>query len=59
MHSERRWENQVADGWSVKDLDETEIRRAVAEAIRRGRLEDPGTREPAGLLRGLRAAPSA
>ena len=53
MHSEQRWENQVADGWSVEDLDEAEIRRAVAEAIRRGRLEDPGTREPAGLLRGL------
>ncbi len=48
----RRWENQPAGGWSVEDLDATEIRRTVSEAIRRGRLEDPGTREPAELLRG-------
>ena len=53
MHSERRWENQPASGWSVEDLDAAEIRRTVEEAIRRGRLEDPGTREPAELLRGL------
>ena len=53
MHSEQRWENQPAIGWSVADLDVGEIRRTVAEAIRRGRLEDPGTREPTELLRGL------
>ena len=53
MHSERRWENQPADGWSVGDLDENEIRTTVEEAIRRGRLEDPGTRDPRDLLRGL------
>lgn len=53
MHSEQRWENQPAAGWSIEDLDETEIRRAVEEAIRRGRLADPGTREPAEMLRGL------
>ena len=53
MHSEQRWENQPAIGWSVADLDVAEIRRTVAEAVRRGRLEDPGTREPTELLRGL------
>ncbi len=53
MHSERRWENQPADGWSIDDLDENEIRITVEEAIRRGRLEDPGTRDPRDLLRGL------
>ena len=53
MHSEQRWENQPATGWSIEDLDVGEIRRTVSEAIRRGRLEDPGTREPADLLRGL------
>ena len=53
MHSEQRWENQPATGWSVEDLDVGEIRRTVAEAVRRGRLEDPGTREPTELLRGL------
>ncbi len=53
IHSELRWENQPASGWSVDDLDAAEIRRTVTEAIQRGRLEDPGTREPADLLRGL------
>lgn len=53
MHGERRWENQPATGWSVDDLDANEIRLTVEEAIRRDRLEDPGTREPAALLRGL------
>ena len=53
MHSDRRWENQPASGWSVADLDEAEVRRTVEEAIRRGRLADPGTREPVELLRGL------
>ena len=27
MHSEQRWENQSAAGWSVDDLDVAEIRR--------------------------------
>ena len=53
MHSEQRWENQPAAGWSVEDLDAAEIRRTVEEAVRRGRLEDPGTHERADLLRGL------
>ena len=53
MHSEQRWENQPAVGWSVDDLDAAEIRRTVAEAVRRGRLEEPVGREPTDLLRGL------
>ncbi len=53
VHSERRWENQPAEGWSVGDLDANEIRTTVEEAVRRGRLEDPGTRDPCDLLRGL------
>jgi len=53
MHSERRWENQLAEGWSVDELDAHEIRITVEEAVRRGRIEDPGTREPRDLLRGL------
>ena len=53
MHSEQRWENQPATGWSVDDLDVAEIRRTVAEAVRRGWLEDPVIREPTDLLRGL------
>ena len=53
MHSEQRWENQPASGWSVGDLDVAEIRRTVAEAVRRGRLEEPVSGEPSDLLRGL------
>ena len=53
MHSEQRWENQPATGWSVDDLDVAEIRRTVAEAVRRGRLEEPVGGEPSDLLRGL------
>jgi len=53
LHAERRWENEPADGWSVADLDAEEITRTVDEAIRRGRVEDPGTRDPLELLRGL------
>ena len=39
MHSEQRWENQSIAGWSVDDLDETEIRRTVRIAIQSGRLD--------------------
>ena len=54
MHTEQRWENQPAAGWSVDDLDAAEIQKTVREAIRRGRLEDPGTREPVELLQGMK-----
>lgn len=53
LHSEQRWENQPATGWTVADLDVAEIRNTVAEAVRTGRLNEPGTREPEDLLRGL------
>ena len=53
MHSEHRWENQPLTGWSVDDLDVAEIRRTVAEAVRRGRLEEPVGGESSDLLRGL------
>ena len=53
MHTEERWENQPAPNWSVDDLDEEEIVITVEEAIRQGRLEDPGTRDVRALLRGL------
>ncbi len=53
VHGERRWENEPASDWSVADLDATEITRTVEEAIRRGRADDPGTRDPLELLRGL------
>ena len=53
MHSEQRWENQPAAGWSVNDLDAAEIRRTVAEAVRRGRLEEPVSGDTSDMLRGL------
>ena len=53
LHAEQRWENEPARDWTVADLDEREIRRTVDEAVRRGRLEDPGTRNIPALLRGL------
>ena len=53
VHGEQRWENQPAEGWSVDDLDAAQIRRTVAEAVQREQLEEPLSREPADLLRGL------
>lgn len=53
LHSEQRWENQPAAGWTVDDLDVAEVRRTIAEAVRRGRLDEPPSGEPSDLLRGL------
>lgn len=53
VHGDQRWENQPATGWSVADLDAVEITRTLEESIRRGRADDPGTRDPAEVLRGL------
>lgn len=53
MHSEERWENQPAAGWSIDDIDIAELRRTVTEAIRNGRLGDPGTTDPEELLLGM------
>ncbi len=53
MHNERRWENQAAEGWAVDDLDIAELRNTIAEAVRVGRLDEPGSREPEDLLMGL------
>lgn len=52
-HADNRWEIQPAEGWTVADLDSSEIIRTVEESIRRGRIEDPGTRDEQELLRGL------
>ncbi len=53
LHSDQRWENQPADGWTIGDLDVAEVRRTIAEAVRRGRLEEPPSGDPSDLLRGL------
>jgi ATP-dependent DNA helicase RecG len=53
IHSRDRWEIQIANGLGLGDLDLNELVVTIEEAIRRGRLVDPGTREPLTLLRGL------
>lgn len=53
LHGEQRWENEPADGWEVADLETAEIIRTLEESIRRGRVADPGVRDPAEVLRGL------
>ncbi|TAK20706.1 MAG: AAA family ATPase [Chloroflexota bacterium] len=53
LHGEHRWENEPANTWGIADLDTAEIVRSVDEAIRRGRADDPGTRDSVELLRGL------
>ncbi len=53
MHSTRRWENRPAADWDVSRLDHREMVLTLEESIRRGRMDDPGTREPLEILRGL------
>ena len=53
MHSERRWENQIAPSWTLENLDADEIERTAADAIRCNRLEDRGQQMPLEVLRGL------
>lgn len=52
-HPQRRWELQEASDTGLDDLDLAEITRTVEESIRRGRLDEPGTRDPTALLAGL------
>lgn len=51
MHAAHRWENQPAL-LKIEDLDLAELRRTIDEAVRRQRMEDPGTRDPKELLLG-------
>ena len=53
LHATERWENRPAEGWDVARLDVREMVLTLEESIRRGRMEDPGTREPLEILRGL------
>lgn len=53
LHATDRWEMQPAVGCGIDTLDQRELVVTIEEAIRRGRMEDPGTRDPMGLLRGL------
>ena len=53
MHATQRWENQPARGWDVSRLDQREMVLILEEAIRRGRIDEPGTRDPLEILHGL------
>ena len=53
LHADSRWELQPATGWSMADLDHDEIRRTLETSIQAGRIEDPDTRDPLAILRGL------
>ena len=53
LHGQYRWETEPVPDWEVDDLDLTEIVRTLEEAVRRGRADDPGTRDPVALLRGF------
>jgi ATP-dependent DNA helicase RecG len=52
-HAAHRWEILPASGVSLDDLNRAEIDRTVAEAVRRLRLDDPGTGDPEQLLRAM------
>jgi ATP-dependent DNA helicase RecG len=52
-HSAHRWEILPASGITLDDLDAAEIDRTVKEAVRRLRLDDPGTGDPEQLLRAM------
>jgi ATP-dependent DNA helicase RecG len=52
-HPAQRWDAQPAYRFNLGDLDHAEITRTVDEAIRRGRMTEPGTRDPERLLLGL------
>lgn len=53
MHAVTRWENRPAHDASFDDLDEQEISVTIEEAVRNGRLADPGNRTTESMLRGL------
>lgn len=53
MHAVTRWENRPAHHASFDDLDDQEISVTVEEAVRNGRLADPGVRTVDAVLRGL------
>jgi ATP-dependent DNA helicase RecG len=54
LHATRRWENEpVAEGVSIEDLDEEEIRTTLENAIQLGRLEPPSRSDLQSILQGL------
>ncbi len=52
LHASDRWETEPASV-ALDDLDHAEIARALDDAVRRGRVSEPLSRDPLDLLRGL------
>ncbi|MBI2071237.1 MAG: putative DNA binding domain-containing protein [Elusimicrobia bacterium] len=50
MHSKRRWENQQAEGTSIRDIDREEVYRFVKEARFADRLIGPAGRDLGAIL---------
>lgn len=53
VHTQLRWENHPAEGWTPDDLDAAEIRRTVNAAIQIGRLSEPVPETTEEMLRGM------
>ena len=53
LHASERWENQIAHGIALKDLDHKRIRLTFREARKLGRLDVPATNDIASILRGF------
>ena len=53
MHPRQRWELMPAHEFGLGDIDHAEVTRTVEAAILRGRMDEPGTRDMARLLRGF------
>jgi ATP-dependent DNA helicase RecG len=52
-HPQRRWENQLAERYRLRNLDTKEVRRTITDAVAAGRLDSAVT-NPAEALRKLR-----
>jgi ATP-dependent DNA helicase RecG len=52
-HSRRRWENQEAEGTTLRDLNREEVSQAIDSARAAGRLVEPVGRDLGRVLHGL------
>jgi ATP-dependent DNA helicase RecG len=53
IHASSRWETEISKSKTIDDLDHQEIIITLEEAILRGRLVDPKTRDIMSVLKGL------
>lgn len=53
-HGRRRWENAVADGYTIEDLDEEEVLRTMRVGVEHRRIPESAERDPGGFLSRLK-----